>query len=112
LGMRRVGFALAGLGVVVALAMTVVVGTAPNNFPTPVTWGWGRAMPAPEGAISLVLVLVAALLFGLSAWLALRGRRHGASFLAIVVCVASLFVLLGLSMVVWRLHAPVGPGVG
>lgn len=99
----------AALGLLAALAMTAVVATAPNDFPTPSDGIWGRTVPQPQGEVSLALLTLAALLFGTSAALVARKRR---SLVGAATWLASGLILLLLNIAIWRLHAPVSAGNG
>jgi len=89
--------------------MTVVVATAPNDYPTPSDGVWGRDMPNTQGALSLTLLGVSALLFATAAVLKARRRRP---FVGVATWIASSVILLLLNIVIWRLHAPVSAGNG
>ncbi len=107
--MRRVGLAVAGLAFLVTVVMVVVVATAPNGYPTPTDRIWGHDMPSPEGAVLLALMAAAAVLFGIAA----TALTHRWRLLAgLSTCLASGCVLSLLSILTWRLHAPVSAGNG
>ena len=91
-----------------AAAMVIVVATAPNNYPTLSDNWWGHVMPTREGDIDLALIAVSALLFGISAARTFRHRvLAGLSAWFVSGCVLYL-----LSIITWRLHAPVSTGNG
>jgi hypothetical protein len=70
-------------------------------------------MPHEAALVSVVLSLAAAVLFGLAAAAVIRGRRIALRLAAMPLCfLLSEVALLGLSMITWRVHAPVGPGYG
>jgi hypothetical protein len=89
--------------------MAIVVATAPNNYPTPSDTIWGHELPSAQKEVDFALIAVAALLFGVSAASRYRSRRTVAGIAAWLL---SGFVLLALSILIWRLHAPVSAGNG
>jgi hypothetical protein len=107
--MRRVSSAVILLALGTAVAMTVVVATAPNDYPTATDSLWGRAMPHTQAGIDLVLLLASAILVGIAVFIRLNSRRVPA---AVMATIASGSVLYLLSVVAWRLHAPVSAGNG
>jgi hypothetical protein len=106
--MRRLGLASVVLSLLAATAMVIVVATAPNNYPTLSDSWWGRVMPTREGDIDLALVVVSALLFGISAATTFRHRLLA----GLSAWFASGCLLYLLSIITWRLHAPVSAGNG
>jgi hypothetical protein len=106
--MRRPGLISAAFALAAATAMVILVATAPNNSPTLSDSWWGHVMPAREGDIDLALVAVSALLFGISAASTFRHRVLA----GLSAWLASGCVLYLLSIMTWRLHAPVSAGNG
>ena len=106
--MRRPALISATFARSAAIAMVIVVATAPNNYPTLSDSWWGRAMPTREGDIDLALIAVSALLFGISAATTFRHRVLA----GLSAWLASGGVLYLLSIITWRLHAPVSAGNG
>jgi hypothetical protein len=106
--MRRPGLISAAFALAAATAMVIVVATAPNNYPTLSDSWWGHVMPTREGDIDLALVAVSALLFGISAASTFRHRVLA----GLSAWLASGCILYLLSIITWRLHAPVSAGNG
>ncbi|MDX6399509.1 MAG: hypothetical protein QOF27_115 [Gaiellaceae bacterium] len=98
----------AASAVLAATAMVIVVATAPNNYPTLSDSWWGHVMPTREGDIDLALIAVSAVLFGISAAITFRRR----ALAGLSAWFASGCVLYLLSIITWRLHAPVSAGNG
>lgn len=95
------------ISIATGAASAIVVATAPNSNPTPSDSLWGHQMPTPQAWISVALIATAAVLLGIAASLWLRRLRLLA---AIAIVVTSAFDLYLLSVIVWRLHAPVSAG--
>jgi hypothetical protein len=89
--------------------MAIVVATAPNNYPTPSNAIWGHELPSAQKGVDFALIAVAALLLGVSTASRYGSRRALAGIAAWLV---SGLVLLLLSILIWRLHAPVSAGNG
>jgi hypothetical protein len=98
----------AASAVLAATAMVIVVATAPNNYPTLSDSWWGHVMPTREADIDLALIGVSAVLFGISAAITFRHR----ALAGMSAWFASGCVLYLLSIITWRLHAPVSAGNG
>jgi len=98
----------AALALAAAAAMVIVVATAPNNYPTLSDSWWGHVMPTHEEEIDLALIAVSAVLFGISAAITFRRRAVA----GLTAWLASGCVLYVLSIITWRLHAPVSAGNG
>jgi hypothetical protein len=89
--------------------MTLVVATAPASYPTPTDGIWGHAMPNTQAVLDLSLLLVSAIFAGAGILIRFGSRRLTA---AVAVTLSSAVVLYLISVVAWRLHAPVSAGSG
>ena len=98
----------AAVALAAAAAMVIVVATAPNNYPTLSDSWWGHVMPTRERDVDLALLAVSAVLFGISAVTTFRHR----ALAGLSAWFASGCVLYALSIITWRLHAPVSAGNG
>lgn len=107
--MLRIGLIFIALALLASVGMVVVVATAPNGFPTPSDPIWGHFMPSHAAAISFALTAVAAVLFGIGATTLTHRWRLFAGFSTLLASGSALFLL---SIVTWRLHAPVSAGIG
>jgi len=90
------------------MAALVVVGTAPNDFPTLTAPILGRQIPSPQSDISFWLDLAAAAFAGVFGARVARHRLAGTLVAALVVALG-VFLLIAL---VWRIHAPASAGNG
>jgi hypothetical protein len=90
-----------------ATAAIVVVATAPNTYPTPIDSLSGHQLLPTQQAIDLALVLASALFAGLATTLSLTRFRFAAATLAVTT---SALAVNGMSVLAWRLHAPVSAG--
>ena len=105
--MRRIAPMLFLLSIAAGVASVIVVATAPNSNPTPSDSLWGHQMPTTQAWIDVALTATAAVLVGVAASLWLRRLRLLA---AVAIAVTSAVGLYFLSVIVWRLHAPVSAG--
>ena len=85
-----------------------MVATAPNGYPTPTDSLWGRQMPHAQAGINLVLIGTAAMLASTFASRLVRRRLAAAVTVVLLVGLALLLI----SVLAWRLHAPVSAGNG
>jgi len=107
--MRRAGVGPIWVAVAAAIAMTAVVATAPDDYPTPTDPLWGHLMPGTQSAIALALLVASALLAGVTAFVRLAVLRVAA---AVAATLGTGLVLYGVCILAWRLHAPVSAGDG
>lgn len=107
--MRRAARMLFVFSIAVGVASVIVVVTAPNSNPSPSDSLWGHQLPTTQAWIDVALIATSAALVGIAASLRL-GRRRVLAAVAIVVTTAVGLYLL--SVIAWRLHAPVSAGNG
>jgi hypothetical protein len=101
---RRAALILFVLSIVAGAASVIVVATAPKSNPTPSDSLWGHQMPTAQAWLDATLIASSALLVGVAASL----RRARFRILnAVVIPVTSAIGLYLLSVIAWRLHAPV-----
>jgi hypothetical protein len=105
--MRRAAPMLFVFSIAAGVASLIVVATAPNSYPTPSDSLWGRQMPTTQAWIDVALIGTSAVLVGIAASLRLGRLRPLA---AVVIVVTSAVGLYFLSVIAWRLHAPVSAG--
>jgi hypothetical protein len=105
--MRRAAPMLFLLSIAAGVASLIVVATAPNSYPTPSDSLWGHQMPTTQAWIDVALIATSAVLLGVAASLWLRRLRLFAATAIVVTSAAGLYFL---SVIAWRLHAPVSAG--
>ena len=89
--------------------MVLVVVTAPNHDPTPSDSLWGHLMPTNQAWMDLALLVLSAALAGVAV---LRTARSRQLLSAVAVTAGSAVGLYLISVLAWRLHAPVSAGNG
>jgi hypothetical protein len=85
-----------------------VAGTAPNAFPSLTEPVIGRQIPSPQAEINLALNVTAAMLAGVFAG-RVTGHRLSSAVAAALLVANGVFLL---TVLVWRIDAPVGAGNG